>query len=312
MVTGPQREGTMAKTSAPFTITAITIILLVLPFLGTSQYMLHMAILLFIYMVLAASWNLLGGYTGQLNLGHATFFGVGAYVSAMLHLEGIPDLIGIVLGGVASSIFGMIISPTFRLRGVYFAIGTLALTEAMRAVITNVNALGGASGLRLQDLQGYSKTHYYYIALVILIVSLITIYRVINSRMGMAFRAICGSESAAESLGVNPFLFKVSSLVISAFWAGVMGGFYSAYILYIEPNNAFSLFWTFNPVFAVILGGMGTFLGPIVGALVFVLISELTVGFGKMSSLIVGALLIGVIILVPRGIIGYISGTSKS
>ena len=138
----------MAKASAPFTITAITIILLVLPFLGTSQYMLHMAILLFIYMVLAASWNLLGGYTGQLNLGHATFFGVGAYVSAMLHLEGIPDLIGIVLGGVASSIFGMIISPSFRLRGVYFGIGTLALTEAMRAVITNVNALGGASGLR--------------------------------------------------------------------------------------------------------------------------------------------------------------------
>jgi branched-chain amino acid transport system permease protein len=302
----------MAKAPVGFTSAAILMILLVLPLLGISQYILHMAILLFTYMVLATSWNLLGGYTGQLNLGHAAFFGVGAYSSAMLHLAGVPDLIGIVLAGIVSSIFGVIISPTFRLRGVYFAIGTLALTEAMRAVITNVNSLGGASGLRLQDVQGYTKTHYYYIALVILIVCLVTIYRVINSRTGMAFKAICGSESAAESLGVNPFLFKMSSLVISGFWAGVMGAFYSAYILYIEPNNAFSVFWTFNPVFAVILGGRGTFVGPILGSVLFVFISELTVGFGKMSSLIVGGLLILVIILVPRGIMGYIQGRSRN
>src|SRR4030043_2240586 len=105
MVKGLLKEGTMAKAPVAFMCVAIIVVLLGFPLLGTSQYILHMAILLFIYMVLAASWNLLGGYTGQLNLGHATFFGVGAYASAMLHLAGVPDLIGIVLGGVASSIF---------------------------------------------------------------------------------------------------------------------------------------------------------------------------------------------------------------
>lgn len=294
-----------------FTSIVILAVLFVLPLFVNSAYMLHMAILLFIYIVLASSWNLLGGFTGQLNLGHAAFFGVGAYVCALFHVAGIPDPIGIVLGGLTSALFAVIVSPTFRLRGVYFAIGTLALSEAMRAVITNVNALGGASGLRLRDLHGYSKAEYYYIALIILLGCIISIYLTLKSKTGMAFRAICGGEAAAESLGVNPFIYKVLSLAISAFWAGVMGGFYAAYILFVEPNNAFSLFWTFNPVFAVIIGGMSTFGGPIVGSLVFVLISELTVGFGRMSSLFVGALLIGVIILLPRGIMGYVGGRDK-
>jgi branched-chain amino acid transport system permease protein len=291
---------------------AILALLSVFPFFANSDYMLHIAILLFIYMVLASSWNLLGGFTGQLNLGHAAFFGVGSYVSALLYLAGFPDFACIILGGLISGLFAIIVSPTFRLRGVYFAIGTLALSEAMRAVIKNVNALGGASGLRLQDVHGYSKTEYYYVALIILIACLASINFTVKSKTGMAFRAICGAEGAAESLGVNPFIYKLISFAISAFWAGIMGSFYAVYILFVEPNNAFSLFWTFNPVFAVIIGGRGTFGGPIVGSIVFVLISELTVGFGKMSSLFVGALLIGVIILVPRGIIGYARGRNQN
>jgi branched-chain amino acid transport system permease protein len=291
-----------------FALAAIVVFLLAVPLFISSPYMLHVGILLFIYMILATSWNLLGGFTGQLNLGHAAFFGVGAYVSALFYVAGVSPLIGIVMGGVTGSVFAALASPTFRLRGVYFAIGTLALSEAMRAIVTTIGALGGASGLRLRALEGYEKPQFYYIGLVILLVSLVTTYWVIHSKTGMAFKALCGSEDAAESLGISPFVYKVWSFVISAFWAGITGGFYAAYILFVEPNNAFNIFWTFNPVFAVLIGGIGTFFGPIVGSVLFVLISELTIGFGKMSSLLVGVLLIAVIILAPKGIMGFVRG----
>jgi branched-chain amino acid transport system permease protein len=291
---------------------AAAIILAGVPVFIRSPYYLHLAILLFVYIALASNWNLLAGYTGQLNLGHAAFFGIGAYVSALSYLAGVQPLIGMILGGVTSSIFAVIASPTFRLRGVYFAIGTLALSEAMRSIITNVNALGGASGLRLRDIYGYTKTQYYYIALIVLAISLITIFGLIRSKTGMAFKGICGSQEAAESLGINPLIYKIWSFAVSAFWTGTFGGFYAIYILFIEPNNAFNIFWTFNPVFAVIIGGMGTFLGPIVGSVIFVFISELTIEFGEMSSLFMGILLILVIILVPKGIVGFFRERKKT
>lgn len=291
--------------------TVLFCVFLALPGVVRSPYILHIVILFFIYVVLATSWNLMGGFTGQLNLGHAAFFGTGAYTSALLYLAGLSPLLCIGAGSLMAAVFAIVVSPTFRLKGIYFGVGTLALAEAMRVVFTNVNSVGGASGLRLQALPQYGKVQFYYIALCIVLVCLVFIYWIMQSRTGMAFKAICGSEDAAESLGINPGSYKIKSFSISAFFAGAMGGFYAAYILFIEPSNAFSFFWTFNPIFAVILGGTGTFFGPMVGSAVFVMISELTVEFGKLSSLLAGVLLIAVIILLPHGVIGYIGGRGR-
>lgn len=296
-----------ARIRQALTLVVVFILLIAVPTFVSSPYLLHIIILLFIYTVLATSWNMVGYYAGQLNLGHAAFFGFGGYTSALFYLSGSSPLLGIGLGGLTAGAFAVLVGfPTFRLRGVYFAVGTLALSEAMRVIFTNINAVGGASGLRLRALQGYDKAQYYYIALTILLISLLVIYWVLHSKTGLAFRAISRNEDAAESLGINPFAYKIRSLVISAILAGAIGGFYATYILFIEPSNVFNLLWTFNTIFAVIIGGGGTFFGPIVGSIVFVLISELTVGFGKMSSLIMGALLIAVIILFPQGIWGAI------
>jgi len=302
--------GSKSEMGKTFTLAVILFLLFAIPSFISSQYFLHIMILLFIYAMLAESWNLVGAFAGQLNLGHAAFFGTGAYTSALLYLAdtSIPLCIGI--GSVVAAFFAFLLSPTFRLRGVYFGVGTLALSEAMRVVVTNMNALGGASGLRLRALSEYGKTQYYYIALVILLLCLFIIYWIMHSKTGMALKALCRSEEAAESLGINPGLYKIKAFIISALFAGASGGFYASYILFIEPSNVFSVFWTFNPIFAVILGGSGTFLGPIVGSAVFVMISEITVGFGKMSSFLAGALLIAVITLMPKGVMGYVGERS--
>lgn len=282
-------------------------VLLTAPIYLQINYFFHLVIILCIYVTLSVSWNIVGGYAGQCNFAHSAFFGTGAYTTALLWNMGLLPYQAIIIGAGASAILAALITPCFRLKGSYFVLGTMSLSEILRIIMLNWRGSGGASGIHLPVPEQFTITTYYYVAIVLTTVTLVATWFVVKGKLGLAFRAIRDNEVAAESLGVNPLYYKVISLVLSAFFAGLIGGFYSYYVLFIEPNNAFSVFWTAIPLFATILGGAGTMVGPIVGAVIYVGLTELTAGLGILSLFILGMILIAIVIVAPTGLIGLVS-----
>jgi branched-chain amino acid transport system permease protein len=268
-------------------------------------------IMLFIYIVMALSWNLISGYCGQIALSHAAFFGIGAYTFALTLVADTHPLIGLILGGITASFFALIISPSLRLGKAYFAAITLLLAEVMRTVMINWRASGGASGLVLEPFPGHTLTNSYLGALLLMTSTLVATYIIVNSRIGLGFICIRENEYAAAAIGIPVLLYKVIAFCVSGFIAGVAGSYYASYILYIEPYSAFSFSWLGSAAFSCLIGGVGSLIGSIIGASIYLLVSEMFLGFGAFSTLIIGILIIVVVLFFPRGVVGALEKLVK-
>ena len=287
-------------------------LVLLIPVATQSPYLLHMFILSLLWITLGQSWNLLGGYTGQISYGHAAFFGVGAYATAIMVKSGQPPATawwGLLLGGLAAAVIGALIGwICFRLRGSYFALSVLALSEVLRLVAVNWRQLtNGAEGI-LFIPAFTSKTYYYYIAFALAAINYGVIRWVMRSKPGYYFLAIREDQDCAESLGIDTTRYKLYSLLISSFFTGAAGAFYMNYMGFIDPGIVFSIpDISIMMILVTMLGGAATKWGPAVGAVIFILVSEIfRVWVGSGHLLFFGVLIVAIIIYFPSGIVGAI------
>ena len=295
------------------------LIFLIYPLIFTLPFPRHVMIMIFLYATLGLAWNMIGGYAGQISLGHALFFGIGAYTSTLMLMKlGASPWVGMLVGGILSIGVSFIIGyPCFKLAGHYFAIATIAIGEIAQVWMLNWDWAGAAVGLTLPilpeslaNLEFHStKAPYYYIAFGLLILGLLATYGIDRSKLGYYFKAIKGDLEAARSLGINVTKYKFYALALSAFFTSICGSFYAQYVLFIDPDSVFPLMLSIIVCLVATLGGVGTIWGPVIGAFILIPISEFTRiylgGGGKGTDLIIYGLLIMVIsIYQPFGVIG--------
>jgi branched-chain amino acid transport system permease protein len=288
-----------------------------LPLGVRSEYLLHLGVLVLFSAALATSFNLIVGYVGEFPLGHMAFLGIGAYTAALASSRlGLPMLLTVPLGGVVAAVFGLGIGAiTLRLRGPFFVIITLCFAEVLRLVANNwvdfTNGPMGISGvprprwIELQDALG-QKTGFYYVALVILAVVLYLAYRFVHSNVGRAAVAIRENRFVSQSVGISPFRYALLTFVLGASMAGLAGSFYAHYISYVGPE-VFGFTFMASTIIMVLLGGKGTLVGPVVGAVLVVLLEEYLRDFKELRLSIFGAIVIAVVLFMPRGIMGFLA-----
>ncbi len=311
-----------------------------------SPYALHMMILLFLSTIMGESWNIIGGYTGQYSVGHAAYFGAGAYGTLILLQKWeIAPWKGVWAGIAAALVLSLIIgSICFRLRGPYFVLASIAVAEIVRLTVLNTPSVtNGAEGILLSDLPPFkigetvitdfvSKVPFYYIGLSLALLTILVTWGVQNSKLGYFFQAIREDQDAAHSLGINLSLYKNIALALSAMLTSLAGSFYAIYIKFIDPTTVLPLDLSVQIVLIAIIGGIGTIFGPVIGSLVLVPLSEalrsnliaqglINSGIVKEDSglgvflkehlahahvLIYGILVVVVILFMPDGVIGFI------
>jgi branched-chain amino acid transport system permease protein len=303
---------------------ALVVILLIafgLPLVIRSATYLHILVLLFFYAYLTTSWNLVGGFAGVLPLGHAAFVGIGAYSSTILFLQyGISPWLGMLVGGVIATLAGILIGlPTFKMRGAYFALATIAFAEGFRVIVENVDHLGpfkinGPRGLQIPPLDTglanflfASKEPYYYIILIMLVAVLFLTYLISRSKLGYYLNAGGEEPEAAMALGVNVARAKLIAMAMSSFLTALAGTFYAQFTLYIHPKSIISLDLSFEIAFIALIGGRGSIAGPILGALLLRPVGDFSrIYFGDslpgMHLVIFGLVLILVMHYQPRGL----------
>ncbi len=292
------------------------LILLVYPLVVTNRYWMNLMITTFMFVALGQAWNWVGGYAGQISFGHAAFFGLGAYTSTLLLTKaGVNPWLGMLAGGLVAILVAFLIGwPVFRLRGHYFAIATIALGEILRIGFDNWEWVGGASGIELpimesslRNFQFFSKVPYYFIALALAIIAYLITWWMTRSKVGYYLRAIREDQDAARALGVNPTKYKYIALMLSAMMTAFIGTFYAQYILFIDPASTMALDLSILISLVAVLGGAGSFWGPLLGAFILIPINELTRSFlgggGRAYNLIIyGALIMAIAIWQPGGL----------
>ncbi len=276
-----------------------------------TEYLLHIAIISGLHIILALSLNLIIGYCGQVSLGHAAFYGLGAYTSALsaMHWQ-LPFYASLPLAGVVAALFGLGLGiPTLRLKEDYLAIVTLGFGVIVDLILLNLEVTGGPDGLaripppRFAGLDFRAK--FLYVALVgaVLAFTLVLIYRLVNSRHGRALKAIRDHEMTARVMGINAAAYKISIFTLAAGLAGLAGSLYAHYITFINPES-FGLHTSILVLTMVVLGGMGSILGSVVGAGVLTILPELFRRFADYQDVAYGAMLIALLIWRPQGLLG--------
>jgi branched-chain amino acid transport system permease protein len=258
-------------------------------------------ILVLLYMTIASSWNILGGYTGQTNLGHAAFFGIGSLTTRLLWIGGFPFFLSLLAGGVVAVILALLIGiPAFKLKGVYFAIGTLALAQILNITVGNILPEMSYN----PALSDYQLAPRYYLFLGLAVITIASAYFLVNSRWGLGMMAVREGEDAAESLGISALKHKLLALSVSAFLAGLAGGAFAYYHVSYYLSMPFSPEWTFDPMMMAYIGGTGTIIGPIIGSVFFVLLKQLLVwNVGEYHLIIFGTLFILIVLFLPGGLV---------
>lgn len=319
--------GFVAYLTSPkfYTTVILMLALFSIPLITKRAVFLQLMILIFWYAYLTLSWNIVGGFAGQLSLGHAAFTGIGAYTSTILFAQfGLTPWLGMLAGGCFAAIIAVTIGyPCFRLRGAYFALSTIAFAEALKVIVENTRTIfgirvKGAQGLlvplkgqSLINFQFLSKVHYYYVILIMMFVALFITYRITRSKLGYYLSAIRNDVDAARSLGIDVSRCRLKAAILSAFLAAIGGTFYAQLVLFIDPAGIMGLYLSMEMVFIAIIGGRGTLMGPILGAFLMVPISELTrFYFGGQQMgvhfIIYGAALMVVMLFLPRGLNGLV------
>ena len=275
--------------------------LAIIPVVIKQDSKINLVILVLLYMTIASSWNILGGYTGQTNLGHAAFFGIGSLTTRLLWIQGLPFALSFLLGGIVAVALALLIGvPAFKLRGVYFAIGTLALAQILNLTVGNVLPEMSYN----PAISDYQLMPRYYLFLGLAIVTIGSAYFLVNSKWGMGMMAVREGEDAAESLGISALKHKLLALSVSAFFAGLVGGAFAYYHVSYYLNMPFSPEWTFDPMMMAYIGGMGTIIGPIIGSIFFVGLKQLLVwNVGEYHLIIFGTLFILIVLFLPGGLV---------
>jgi branched-chain amino acid transport system permease protein len=293
----------------------IIVLLAVLPLAGMPRSWLLYLFLFFVYLTMANMWNLLAGYSGLISLCQPAFIGLAGYTLVICTWSGLPFYVGIIGGAVVAAVFALLISiPVFRLSGIYFAIGTLVIPEALRIVFflwrpVGGELQGGGAGYMVKGAAGVSMAGFYWLALVIGIASIFSMRLILRSKLGLGLASIRDNDRAAASCGIDVFKLKLYSFIISAFVTGIAGGIFYIYQGYIEPTSAFNIRWTMIVMLATVIGGMSTEEGPILGTAIVVFLHFLLARYAGISLLIQGIILIGIMLIVPQGIMGFIRKT---
>ncbi len=294
--------------------------LIAYPFVFDGPYPQHVMIMIFLYALMAQSWNIMAGYCGQISLGHAMFFGIGAYGSAFPFVTyGLSPWLGLVVGVVLAMALALVIGiPTLRLRGHYFAIATLVIGESVQTIFQRWDWVGAATGVDLPIVRedpwlnfqfNESKIPYYFIVLGFLTLVCIAVWFLERSKAGFYFRAIREDPEAAASLGINIALYKIFAFMLSAGFMSIAGTFYAQYVLVVDPEVVFRLELSILVLLMAVMGGVGTLGGPIIGAAILIPLSEMTRIYlggtgGAVDLVIYGALIVLVCVFKPEGLIG--------
>jgi len=295
----------------------LLVVLISLPFWGGRADMRTIVEICY-YLALAQLWNLLAGYAGLVSVGQQAFVGFGGYMLFVLSIYlGVNPVIAIFMAGVlAAAIAVSTAFVVFRLRGAHFAIGTWVVAEVYRLVFAQVSALGGGSGQSLPagivksiaSNRAGRESLVYWVRLAIAVGSIALVYFLLRSRHGLALTAIRDSEPASESLGVDNFRTKLAVYIVAAFGTGIVGGLIFLQKLRIAPDAAFSVLdWTAYVIFIVVIGGIGTIEGPIIGVIVFFVLQEFPADLGSWYLIILGLIAVVVMLRAPQGIWGLIS-----
>jgi branched-chain amino acid transport system permease protein len=297
-------------------------IALVLPLLVSSNFAIDIFIRILLFAFIGVAWNLMGGYAKQLSLGHAAYFGLGAYTSTILQIQfDVSPWIGMLAGGIVAMLASLPIGALcFRLRGPYFAIATIATAQVLMLLFLKFRDFAwGAEGTTIPNLgsaplmmQFETKAPYYYVALALLAIGLTITYRIERSWMGYYLVAVGEDEDAAEAVGVDALRIKRQIYLISAFLTALAGTFYVQYIYFIDPNTAFSFNVSVEAALVSIVGGIGTLWGPVVGTILLeatsaLLQSWLGGGHGGVQLSVYSLILIAVILYRPTGLIGLLT-----
>jgi branched-chain amino acid transport system permease protein len=285
-----------------FAIVAIFAIAAGIPNL-LSDYALEIGFRLMLYIVLAEAWNLLAGYCGLVSLGSSSFVGIGAYVLVGLLNSGrISVTVAVMVGGLAGAALAAVISPAvFRMRGLYFTVGTLALGEAMRLLMINVPWFGGATGLFLHVAWPSSYALYLY-ALGLLFLAEVVLSLGTRSRLSVLMRAVRDDEDAAAQVGVRAFRVKLVTFMVASFLMSAAGALQAYKLAAVEPYGMFGLQWSIDVLAMVIIGGMGLRYGPVLGAVFIVALGELLANYPELHVAITGVILIVLIRFAPKGL----------
>jgi len=281
-------------------------ILSLLPLTGPSPNLTRLLFTTLVWATASIAWNLLGGLTGQVSFGFAVFFGLGAYTTALLMNDGLAPSMAFLAGAAVASLASLLIGlPTFRLRGPYFAIATIGLSEAVRVVMGNVTITGGASGYRILEHRPFNQIEHYYTALVLALIAFAVSVLIRNSKFGLGLLAIREDQDTASDLGVNPFVYKLSAHWVAAALTGAAGGVFARYSAFIHPGGVFAFQTSVTILLMPVIGGLGTLWGPVAGAFVFTVVEEqLIAAFPQFHLLLYGALLILIVLVEPGGLIG--------
>lgn len=291
---------------------ALIAVLAALPLFGMPQDWLLYLFIFFVYLAMANMWNLLAGYSGLISLCQAGFVGMAGYTLIILSWIGVPFYVGMLLGAIVAAAFALLISvPVFRLRGVYFAIGTLVVPEALRIVFllwrpVGGTLAGGGAGYGLKGASHLSMLEFYWFGLGAAAASMIVMRLILRSKLGLGLAAIRDNDGTAASSGIDVFRLKLSVFVIGALVTGIAGAVFYVYQAHIEPTGAFSIRWTMSLILAVAIGGMRTVEGPLVGTAIVVFLNFLLARYTGISLLIQGAILVFVMLAAPQGLVGFL------
>jgi len=307
---------------ATLLVVAAGVVALALPIAMPDPYFVHSCIVVLLFAYMATSWNFVCGYFGQLSIGHAMFAGVGGYATVLIFSRlGISPWLGMLVGGVLAAMLSVVVGyPTFRLKGPYFALTTIAFAEMIRIWVENTDTflgipLNGAAGITVPlvgeswvAFQFNGKTPYYYVILVMLVLALLATWRLERSKLGFYLKAIRGDRDAAEALGISPARYQLVALAISAFMTGVGGGFYAQFFRYVNADRLIGVEFSIDLALMSIIGGQGTVFGPLLGAVLLTPIAEITRGHlgGVLPGLhivIYGIILILAVLYLPKGLI---------
>jgi len=292
---------------------AVIVVLALFPVIGVPRVWLLYLFLFFTYLAMANMWNLLAGYSGLISLCPGAFVGLAGYTLAVGTWLGLPYYVGIILGCIVAALFAMLISiPVFRLKGIYFAIGTLVVPEILRFVFLLWKPVGEAIHGRGAGYTVKAEVpflHIYWFALAIGIASIFLMRYILRSKLGTGLAAIRDNDNTAASCGVNVFNLKLYSFVIAAFITGIAGAIFYIYQGYIEPASGFGIQWLITLMLATVIGGEGTEEGPIVGTIIVVFLYFLLARYAGISLIIQGIILVGIMLLAPQGIMGFLRKT---
>jgi branched-chain amino acid transport system permease protein len=301
----------LKKTKGCFNIGLILLAVLLPLLFQNNLYIINIIVLCGIYIIVAVGLNLLTGFTGQISMGHAAFYGLGAYTSALLAVNyGLPFWGGIVIAAIVTFVFGIVMGlPSVKLSDAYLALVTIGFSIIVRLVLVNwvpvTRGPSGVTGIPAPMIGNFvfQGVSYYYLVLAFCLLAILVSVRLINSRVGRAFIAIRENIVAAESMGINTYKYKLIAFAISAMFAGVAGVLYAHSISYISPDS-FTFDQSVTFLTMIMIGGLGSISGGVVGALLLGILPEYLRSFGDYQMAIYGLMIILVLIFMPQGIVG--------